>query len=411
MISYMGIGRAVKNIFESKNKTLPVLMLSIALTMVLTQSATAEEGLVSATIGEQFQLKVNQIANLQSDNIKIKFLNVTEDSRCPSDVECGWQGQASVTININQDGQDLGNFKLTSVGGEEQKAIRKFIGEQIKLVEVSPYPTSTKTIQLSDYVATFVVSDTTDRTIIITDGSSKAGCEKIKTCYFPYSITVKQDTQVTWINMDSESHTVTSGNIKDGQDGIFSSELIAPGESFSHKFTVMKPQDYYCMIHPWMVGSVIVEFSAFDPDKKIITVEQALIDKSLTVEVEATEPTAYEELGIHAYFRNSTQSLITDINYDIEVTQNLAPVLVLKEQYSHTGISEHWTKPLRSNSPVDVKVTVLGIGLPGDESNWSGPKGEVVTFSAVPEFPIAGLILVASMMTILIVTRTKWNKI
>ena len=407
-------GAIIKYIFEAKNKVIFLLVLFIALTsLVFMQSAIAEdkENLVSATLDQQFQLNINQTAILESDNIKIKLLNVTEDSRCPSDVKCGWQGQAVAIVNIKKNDQDLGNFKLTSVGGQESLAIKKFIGEQLKLVELSPYPTSTKTIQPSDYVATLVVSDTLDRTIFISDGSAKSGCEKTKTCFFPHSINVKPDTLITWINMDSEAHTVTSGNTIDGPDGIFSSGLIPPGESFSHKFTIMKPQDYYCMIHPWMTGSVIVEFTAFDADKKIITVEQALPDRSVTVEVQTTEPAAYEQLGIHAYFKNSTQSLITDISYDLEVTQNKKPVLEIKGQHSHTGIEEHWTDPLRSNSPVDVKVTILGIGLPGDESNWSGPKGEVVMFSAVPEFPIAGLILVASMVTILIVTRIQRNRI
>ena len=411
----MVIGGAImKYIFEGKNAPILFLVLSIALSSpVFVQSAVAEDkdNLISASLGEQFQLKVNQTAILPSDNIKIKLLNVTEDSRCPSDVKCGWQGQAIVVVNIKQNNQDLGNFKLTSISGQENLAVKKFIGEQIKLDELNPYPTSTKTIQTSNYVATFIVSDTLDRTIFISDGSAKSGCEKIETCFFPHKISIKPDTLVTWINMDSEAHTVTSGNTIDGSDGIFSSGLISPGESFSHKFTRMNTEDYYCMIHPWMTGSVAVDFNPFDVNKKIITVEKALLDKSVIVEVQITEPTAYEQLGMHAYFRNSTQSLITDINYDIEVTQNKISVLDIKGQYSHSGIEEHWTDPLRSNSPVDVKVTILGTGQPGDESSWSGPKGEVVMFSAVPEFPLAGLILVTSVITILLITELTRNRI
>ena len=36
---------------------------------------------------------------------------------------------------------------------------------------------------------------------------------------------------------------------------------------------------------------------------------------------------------------------------------------------------------------------------------------EIIGTNIVPEFPIAGLILVASMVTILIITRTRWNQI
>jgi hypothetical protein len=38
---------------------------------------------------DQFQLKINQTA-LEPENVTVKFLNVTGDSRCPSDVTCIW---------------------------------------------------------------------------------------------------------------------------------------------------------------------------------------------------------------------------------------------------------------------------------------------------------------------------------
>ncbi|HSB57948.1 MAG TPA: plastocyanin/azurin family copper-binding protein [Nitrosopumilaceae archaeon] len=407
-------GSILKYILAAKNPAIVILTLSISLYspgFIQSVMAVDKENPVSATLDKEFELKINQTALVGSENIKIKFLNVTQDSRCPSDVKCAWQGQAVVTVNIKQNDQELGDFKLTSVAGQEDAAIKKFIGQQIKLVNVSPYPVSTRTIQPSDYVATFIVSNTLDKTILISKGSSKQGCEKIETCFFPHSITVKPDTLVTWINMDSESHTVTSGTIKDGPDGIFGSDLISPGDSFSHRFTTGNPQNYYCMIHPWMIGSVTVEFSPFDINQKIYTEQQATMDKSVIIEIQTTEPTAFEQLGMHAYFRNSTDDIITDINYDIEVTQNKVAVLDIKGQYSHTGIDEHWTDPLHSDSPVDVKVTILGIGKPGDESNWFGPKGDAVVFSAVPEFPIAGLIMVVSMVAILFVTTMQSKRL
>lgn len=50
-------------------------------------------------------------------NLKIKFLNITEDSRCPSDVVCVWEGQATAVINIFKNDQNLGDFSLTSRAG------------------------------------------------------------------------------------------------------------------------------------------------------------------------------------------------------------------------------------------------------------------------------------------------------
>ena len=55
---------------------------------------------IPAELDVPFQLKINQTGFIKSENIKIFFLNVTEDSRCPSDVECIWPGQVTILINI-----------------------------------------------------------------------------------------------------------------------------------------------------------------------------------------------------------------------------------------------------------------------------------------------------------------------
>ncbi|MFB5647226.1 MAG: plastocyanin/azurin family copper-binding protein, partial [Candidatus Nitrosomaritimum yanchengensis] len=53
-------------------------------------------------------------------------------------------------------------------------------------------------------------------------------------------------------------HTVTSGNIIEGPDGLFDSGLIKAGETFSFKFEKTGEYGYFCMIHPWANGSVTV---------------------------------------------------------------------------------------------------------------------------------------------------------
>ena len=103
----------------------------------------------------QFQLKVNQTSSLESDGIKVKLLNVTADSRCPSDVTCVWQGEVKISVNVIRNNQDLGDFSLTSRGGQDLGI--NFDGHSIQVVKVEPYPTSGKKISTSDYVVTFAV--------------------------------------------------------------------------------------------------------------------------------------------------------------------------------------------------------------------------------------------------------------
>jgi len=113
---------------------------------------------IPATLGNAFQLKIDQIAFIKSENIRIKFLKVTEDSRCPSDVVCIWAGQVGVLINVSKNGQDLGDLTLISGAGNKELATKSFDGYSANLMKVEPYPISTERIEPSDYVITLVVT-------------------------------------------------------------------------------------------------------------------------------------------------------------------------------------------------------------------------------------------------------------
>jgi len=90
-------------------------------------------------------------------------------------------------------------------------------------------------------------------------GSSTPGCEDTNSCFDPNPVTIAMGGTVTWENVDNAAHTVTSGSPADGPDGVFDSSLImAGGASFSHTFDAAGTYDYFCMVHPWMSGVVIV---------------------------------------------------------------------------------------------------------------------------------------------------------
>lgn len=105
--------------------------------------------------GVPFNVEVGSHVLIQN-GVEINVLDI-EDSRCPADVLCVWQGEAKISINVIKDSQDLGNFVLSTL---EEKSTQRFDSFTIKLVEVQPYPYSNKEIMLSDYVITLVVSDT-----------------------------------------------------------------------------------------------------------------------------------------------------------------------------------------------------------------------------------------------------------
>ena len=93
-------------------------------------------------------------------------------------------------------------------------------------------------------------------TAVIPEG---AGIQQEGQIYYePQVLQISVGTTVIWINEDSAMHTITSGNSQEGPNGVFDSDLIGGGESFEFTFASPGKEDYYCIVHPWMVGSVEV---------------------------------------------------------------------------------------------------------------------------------------------------------
>ena len=117
----------------------------------------------------------------------------------------------------------------------------------------------TTKIETSSYVLPTPLSGTD---IVATVGSGIPGCETSNSCYSPFKYEAYIGETVTWYNQDSAAHTVTSG-FNAGSNwqptGVFDSSLFMSGQSFSFQFTNPGTFDYFCMVHPWMIGKIIVQ--------------------------------------------------------------------------------------------------------------------------------------------------------
>ncbi len=77
--------------------------------------------------------------------------------------------------------------------------------------------------------------------------------------YSPNPIDVKVGEGVTWSNDDSQIHTATSGAPGSADAGsVFDSSIMSPGATFDFVFDTAGTYDYYCTMHPQMVGTVNV---------------------------------------------------------------------------------------------------------------------------------------------------------
>ena len=80
-------------------------------------------------------------------------------------------------------------------------------------------------------------------------------------CMLPTVIRVDEGATVTWTNRDEAPHTVTGAAVRSDPAGAGawgSFEQLAQGQTFTHTFADAGVFPYYCMIHPGMIGAVVV---------------------------------------------------------------------------------------------------------------------------------------------------------
>ncbi len=135
----------------------------------------------------------------------------------------------------------------------------------LDLTKTEPMIVEQKTVELKEEVA---VKETvpameepagpTTHTVDIPVGTSVPGCEETNACYSPADITINAGDTVEWINVDTAAHTVTGGSPADGPSGVFDSSLVMGNAVYAFTFNDAGNYDYFCMVHPWMVGTVTV---------------------------------------------------------------------------------------------------------------------------------------------------------
>jgi plastocyanin len=93
-------------------------------------------------------------------------------------------------------------------------------------------------------------------TVSIASGSSIPSNREF---FVPKSVETTVGNMITWKNEDFTPHTVTSGNITTGKTGVFDSNIMQKGSTFSFLFDKVGEYNYFCTIHPFMTGKIIVQ--------------------------------------------------------------------------------------------------------------------------------------------------------
>ena len=89
-------------------------------------------------LGEAFTMEPGQEMANSSSDLNVKWLEASEDSRCPKNTTCVWEGQAKINLTVNGD-----PMTLTLREGKPEEAKATFNGYVFEAMKLDPYPDGT----------------------------------------------------------------------------------------------------------------------------------------------------------------------------------------------------------------------------------------------------------------------------
>jgi hypothetical protein len=131
-----------------------IIVIVSACGLVIASSGCAPvQTAVSVDPGVSFTLAPGQTAAVKGTDTRITFKQVREDSRCPVDVTCVWEGEAKIEIVVSQEGamEETKILSLRSPGTEAQAGRLR-----IRFIGLSPVPRQAEANRPKKYLAEFV---------------------------------------------------------------------------------------------------------------------------------------------------------------------------------------------------------------------------------------------------------------
>ena len=225
-------------------------------------------------------------------------------------------------------------------------------------------------------------------------GSSTPGCEETDSCFSPNPVTVDLGTIVTWSNTDNAAHTATAGTAADGPSGVWDSSLIMATGSFSYTTDTVGTFDYFCMVHPWMAGTLIVE----DPAVAEAAAAEAAAARDPAVDLVDTLSHSTSSGSVSSIMTNSDDATLVvaiDASDDGELSINLDSDYI-------TAFDDGTYFVLVNGEEAEFSQDGNDLTIPFEAGT---EKIEIVGSVVVPEFgTIAMIVLAVAIVSIIAIT-------
>jgi hypothetical protein len=140
-------------------RALPVVAVLAVALMACQAVRKADADPVEHILGQEFPLSGGQEATIVGENLRVRFTDVLEDSRCPTEVECFWTGQARIAVAVETAGRapTTLDFNTNPAPGQNVQTVNAD-DFTVELKSLDPYPrTPDDGTAFEDYTATLVV--------------------------------------------------------------------------------------------------------------------------------------------------------------------------------------------------------------------------------------------------------------
>lgn len=146
--------KANKKLKHRGKMTAKVLFLLLASLGGASQDPSASTG---APLGEEFRMKIGQRVTIKGQKLSIKFSAVRDESRCPTGVQCVWEGNAVVVVEVSKKKKNVVQAMLNTNASIKPNHL-EYRGYTIKLAGLNPHPKADQRIDPTDYEAVFLVT-------------------------------------------------------------------------------------------------------------------------------------------------------------------------------------------------------------------------------------------------------------
>lgn len=132
-----------------------VLTMAVCLLVVTTCAEKSPTG-PTVSFNQQVTLAPNEVATVDGTSVRLQFVTVTGDSRCPADAFCIQGGDALVEVRASSGGNSTTTYQLHT--GNSSLASATHDSVRFALVQLQPYPFSSRTISPGEYRATLEIT-------------------------------------------------------------------------------------------------------------------------------------------------------------------------------------------------------------------------------------------------------------